>query len=110
MADYAQVMRDLGFLAAFSGAVMGSCVIYIFPALMHIAVVKKVSLSLCAVVNKVSVFFFFIKAWNTCYSSYKAVYARPYKKNKCFLRPPGAMRTSSLHFSCCAKTKKGRGG
>jgi hypothetical protein len=45
MADYAQVMRDLGFLAAFSGAVMGSCVIYIFPALMHIAVVKKVSLS-----------------------------------------------------------------
>ena len=37
----AMVMRDLGFLASFAGAVLGSCVIYIFPAMMHIAAVRK---------------------------------------------------------------------
>jgi len=37
----AMVLRDLGFLASFAGAVLGSCIIYIFPALMHIAATKK---------------------------------------------------------------------
>jgi len=37
----AMVMRDLGFLASFAGAVLGSCVIYIFPAMMHLAAVRK---------------------------------------------------------------------
>ena len=37
----AMVLRDLGFMASFAGAVLGSCIIYIFPALMHIAATKK---------------------------------------------------------------------
>jgi len=37
----AMVLRNLGFLAAFAGAVLGSCIIYIFPALMHISATQK---------------------------------------------------------------------
>ena len=35
------VLRDLGFIASFAGAIFGSCIIYIFPSLMHIAATRK---------------------------------------------------------------------
>uniref|UniRef100_A0A7S0WI84 Amino acid transporter transmembrane domain-containing protein n=1 Tax=Hemiselmis tepida TaxID=464990 RepID=A0A7S0WI84_9CRYP len=34
-------MSDLGFAASFSGALLGSAIIYIFPAMMHVALAKK---------------------------------------------------------------------
>ena len=36
------VLRDLGFIASFTGAIFGSCMIYIFPSLMHLAATRKV--------------------------------------------------------------------
>jgi hypothetical protein len=38
----AMVLRDLGFVASFTGAIFGSCMIYIFPSLMHLAATRKV--------------------------------------------------------------------
>ena len=37
----AMVLRDLGFIASFTGAIFGSCMIYIFPSLMHLAATRK---------------------------------------------------------------------
>ena len=37
----AMVLRDLGFVASFTGAIFGSCMIYIFPSLMHLAATRK---------------------------------------------------------------------
>ena len=37
----AMILRDLGFIASFAGAIFGSCIIYIFPSLMHIAATRK---------------------------------------------------------------------
>jgi len=40
-AGIAMVMNDLGFVASFAGALLGSSIIYVFPAMMHMAAVDK---------------------------------------------------------------------
>jgi sodium-coupled neutral amino acid transporter 11 len=37
----ALVLRDVGFVVSFGGALLGSCVIYIYPALMFVRTMAK---------------------------------------------------------------------
>lgn len=41
LSGLALVLRDVGFVVSFGGALLGSCVIYIYPALMFLRTVAR---------------------------------------------------------------------